>query len=502
MTALVDKKGHALIPTVVPPETAFPYPLANGSAASLKKHATRDASETDASSTDAPASAPAAARAGAPPVTGAAQASSPEPSAQKAASPRRTAASGRSERPGARPDTLGRAFTYTLDDGSDSTSSSTSSEDEGYERHKTRAKGKAGKKQAGDRRDSYKPFSRFTVGNEHFRTRGRVSKRDGRLNISVNEAANSGYLAKALGASVRHHLLPGHRNRDDEEEVVSPTDEKGEQVGLDTEDPKTIPKLNIVIIVIGSRGDIQPFIKIGKILQDDYGHRIRVATHPAFKKFVEQDLGLEFFSIGGNPSELMAFMVKNPGLIPSLDTVKAGEIGRRRTAMFEMFQGMWRACINATDDEDDKDNQKMSEWCAPLVRSSRLIVRAVGKRHPFVADAIIANPVSFAHIHIAERLGIPLHMMFTFPYTPTTHFPHPLANIKNSNVDYAYTNFMSYPLVEMMTWQGLGDLVNRFRVKTLGLEPVSTLWAPGSLYRMKVPHTYMVGRVRKPQEVP
>lgn len=50
---------------------------------------------------------------------------------------------------------------------------------------------------------------------------------------------------------------------------------------------------------------------------------------------------------------------------------------------------------------------------------------------------------------------------------------------------------MSYPLVDMMTWQGLGDLVNKFRTKTLGLEPVSTLWAPGQLYRLKVPYTYM-----------
>lgn len=50
---------------------------------------------------------------------------------------------------------------------------------------------------------------------------------------------------------------------------------------------------------------------------------------------------------------------------------------------------------------------------------------------------------------------------------------------------------MSYPLVEMMTWQGLGDIVNKFREDTLGLEPVSSLWAPGALYRMKVPYTYL-----------
>jgi hypothetical protein len=51
---------------------------------------------------------------------------------------------------------------------------------------------------------------------------------------------------------------------------------------------------------------------------------------------------------------------------------------------------------------------------------------------------------------------------------------------------------MSYPLVEMMTWQGLGDLINRFRSRTLHLDEVSTLWAPGQLFRMKVPYTYMV----------
>jgi UDP-glucoronosyl and UDP-glucosyl transferase len=61
---------------------------------------------------------------------------------------------------------------------------------------------------------------------------------------------------------------------------------------------------------------------------------------------------------------------------------------------------------------------------------------------------------------------------------------------------------MSYPLVELMTWQGLGDLVNRFRVKTLGLEPMSTLWAPGQLFRLKVPHTYLwsPGLVPKPED--
>ena len=57
-------------------------------------------------------------------------------------------------------------------------------------------------------------------------------------------------------------------------------------------------------------------------------------------------------------------------------------------------------------------------------------------------------------------------------------------------------------LTNLRTWQGLGDLVNRFRVKTLGLEPVSTLWAPGQLFRLKVPYTYMwsPGLIPKPAD--
>lgn len=335
-------------------------------------------------------------------------------------------------------------------------------------------------------------YSRFRLGNDYFSTTGKVRKRDGRLNISVNEKDTSGYLAKALGTGFRHHFF--NSGDDEVEEQIEKgaaadqtEEEQREQFEVpdDLDDFKNIPRLNIVIIVIGSRGDIQPFLRVGRILHDDYGHRVRIATHPAFKDFVEKEGALEFFSVGGDPSELMAFMVKNPGLIPSIDTIRAGEIGARRAQMSEMFEGMWRACINATDEETNKANSKM-----------------MGVADPFVADAIIANPPSFAHIHIAERLGIPLHLMFTFPYTPSTAFPHPLANIKSTNVDRAYANFMSYPLVELMTWQGLGDLINKFRTKTLGLEEVSTLWAPGQIYRMKVPITYMwsPGLVPKPRD--
>jgi UDP:flavonoid glycosyltransferase YjiC (YdhE family) len=59
-----------------------------------------------------------------------------------------------------------------------------------------------------------------------------------------------------------------------------------------------------------------------------------------------------------------------------------------------------------------------------------------------------------------------------------------------TNADAAITNYVSYALVEMMTWQGLGDVINRFRTHALDLEPISLLWAPGLLSRLRIPATY------------
>ncbi|OQV02974.1 Glycosyltransferase family 28 domain-containing protein [Cladophialophora immunda] len=63
---------------------------------------------------------------------------------------------------------------------------------------------------------------------------------------------------------------------------------------------RPLPQLNVVIQIVGSRGDVQPFVALGKVLRDVHGHRVRIATHAVFKSFIEEQ-GLEFFNIGGNP---------------------------------------------------------------------------------------------------------------------------------------------------------------------------------------------------------
>jgi sterol 3beta-glucosyltransferase len=69
-----------------------------------------------------------------------------------------------------------------------------------------------------------------------------------------------------------------------------------------------VPKLQIVMHIVGSRGDVQPFLSLGQALQKE-GHRVRVGTHGTFKSFVE-GADLEHFDIGGDPEALMSYMVK------------------------------------------------------------------------------------------------------------------------------------------------------------------------------------------------
>ncbi|KAH6977073.1 hypothetical protein BKA56DRAFT_587608 [Ilyonectria sp. MPI-CAGE-AT-0026] len=295
---------------------------------------------------------------------------------------------------------------------------------------------------------------------------------DGRVNININ--TKNRRLADLLGPTLQSQVSP-----DADIPVLPPAYIPPSLGGQPGQVPP--PQLNVVIQIVGSRGDVQPFVALGKILKDTYGHRIRIATHPTFQKFVEEN-GLEFFSIGGDPAELMAFMVKHPGLMPGFDAITSGEVSKRRRGIQEILMGCWRSCIEAGNGLGPPP--KPHAKSAPLDASLEL------QGDPFVADAIIANPPSFAHIHIAEKLGIPLHMMFTMPWSPTRAFPHPLANIQSSNADDVMTNYMTYTLVEMMTWQGLGDVINRFRDSALDLPPLSLIWAPGLLARLKVSWTY------------
>ncbi len=267
-------------------------------------------------------------------------------------------------------------------------------------------------------------YGQLDISQNGFDTSAQVSS-NGRINIKINQRSKK--LTNLLIPALRHQLELQRQKASAEPQIPE---------GLGETDAGLPPPLNIVIQIVGSRGDVQPFVALGQVLKNKYNHRVRIATHPTFKQFVTEN-GLEFFSIGGDPAELMAFMVKNPGLMPGMDSLKSGDVGKRRKGIYEIVTGCWRSTIEAGDgtgvqvsDDTHSFDSAISFGVDPTL-------------NPFVADAIIANPPSFAHVHIAEKLGIPLHLMFTMPWSPTQSFPHPLANIVSSNTDANMANFVT-----------------------------------------------------------
>ncbi|KAL9674947.1 hypothetical protein QQ045_003146 [Rhodiola kirilowii] len=220
---------------------------------------------------------------------------------------------------------------------------------------------------------------------------------------------------------------------------------------LDGTDLPDIPPLQIVMLIVGTRGDVQPFVAIGKRLQD-YGHRVRLATHSNFKEFV-LTAGLEFYPLGGDPKVLAGYMVKNKGFLPS----GPSEIPIQRNQMKDIIYSLLPACR-----EPDLDSGV-----------------------PFKADAIIANPPAYGHTHVAEALKVPIHIFFTMPWTPTSEFPHPLSRVKQP-AGYR----LSYQIVDSLIWLGIRDMINDCRKKKLKLRPVTYLsGSQGS--DSDIPHGYI-----------
>uniref|UniRef100_K3W8H8 Uncharacterized protein n=1 Tax=Globisporangium ultimum (strain ATCC 200006 / CBS 805.95 / DAOM BR144) TaxID=431595 RepID=K3W8H8_GLOUD len=229
-----------------------------------------------------------------------------------------------------------------------------------------------------------------------------------------------------------------------------------------------VPKMNVCIMIVGTRGDVQPFIGIAKRLQQD-GHRVRLATHAVYRDFVmEHDV--EFYPLSGDPKELAAFMVKTGGhLIPTkLETIQK-DIPRNMQIIEEILHSTWPA-VSEPDPEGG----------GPGIS---------GK--PFQAQAIISNPVTYGHIHVAERLGVPLHIMFPQPWVPTVAFPHPLSNLPYKNKP-SKRNYMSYKVVDLLMWEGTAGMVNNFRRQVLGLRKIRK--GDGGkdiLLDLCIPHAFM-----------
>ena len=198
---------------------------------------------------------------------------------------------------------------------------------------------------------------------------------------------------------------------------------------LDLESPEEdvpelpLPEMNICIMVCGTHGDVLPFCGLAKRLQNE-GHRVRIATHEdhrhvvmsreievrkanaaifgvlpdsPFLSWYAKTLSLnlcsppcpQFYPLAGDPRLLSSWMVQTGGSI--LGEAKNPKLIPEKSRMvLDIMRSAWPAAT-AADPED-------------------------AEAKPFLADAIISNPPVTGHVHVAEALGIPCHMMFPQPW--------------------------------------------------------------------------------------
>lgn len=195
---------------------------------------------------------------------------------------------------------------------------------------------------------------------------------------------------------------------------------------MDTQAPPTAsndavmgtPKLNIVIMGFGSRGDLEPTLEIAQVLQYQHGHRVRYVTHQRYQHIVEA-AGIEFYSLGrADPREMIAQRSLGSKALREL-------LPQIQDHFFEMGQRYWGACID--------DPAGIPEGNSPK---------------PFVADAIIATLTTYVHCSAAARLGIPIHLQANNPRMFSKYLPHSQAEGSASS-DSVTRNIFSWWLKDL-----------------------------------------------------
>lgn len=195
--------------------------------------------------------------------------------------------------------------------------------------------------------------------------------------------------------------------------------------------------MKLAIIAPGSRGDVQPYVALGKGLRNA-GHAVWLVSTEDFRELAINH-GLEFVSMGDSAQGLAQEHIK--GLAE---------------------QGNLLKILSATG------------------RGARLMARQgaiAGLEACQGVDAILGGLGGLSvGMALAEKLSLPFLQAYLMPFTPTREFasvltpalPRPLARL---------TNRLTHHLARQMMWQMVRSANNQARVEILGL-PRASFWGP------------------------
>jgi sterol 3beta-glucosyltransferase len=184
--------------------------------------------------------------------------------------------------------------------------------------------------------------------------------------------------------------------------------------------------VNVAILTVGSRGDVQPFVALGVGLKDA-GHEVILATGKGFEAFVSER-GLRHAALD---VDLLERMQSPEG--------KAALSGKNLPGTMKRLMPMFRRMLDG-------------EWAASRG-----------------ADAVVYHPKALGGYHIAEALGVPGFLAHPIPmFSPTRAFPNPVLPFENLG---GFLNSLSYGAFLRLTTAPYHRTINRWRKQTLGLPP-------------------------------
>lgn len=202
--------------------------------------------------------------------------------------------------------------------------------------------------------------------------------------------------------------------------------------------------MKLTLIAVGSRGDVQPCVALGRGLLAA-GHQARIVTLNSFEALA-RDHGLEFFGIAGDAQALTQQMMR----------VNMAGKGPR---LLQMYRGIMRTFGAIT-------RQYEQAFAAETLRDSEAILSQL--------------PGGFYGYDLAEALGVPYFALSVIPQEITGAWPFSMFPSRRS-FGRRY-NRLTYRIAQQLAWPPFRASIQRFR-KQLGLAPTSFWW--GSMRRMQ-----------------
>ncbi|MFI7025651.1 glycosyltransferase [Micromonospora sp. NPDC049900] len=191
----------------------------------------------------------------------------------------------------------------------------------------------------------------------------------------------------------------------------------------------------LVLVTLGSRGDVAPFVALGQALVEA-GHEVRLVTQSEFGSLGRNTgVGLRLIDMDDS-RELLGLPAARAALRRNYDPLA---IARLMSALAPQFERVYRVTLAAARD----------------------------------ADAVLCHPMTFPALDVADRLRLPVIQVHHVPAVPTRAFPCALGHRIGHTLG-PVANRLSYSADGWLAWGLTGRIMNRLGGDILNRPPIST----------------------------